>query len=101
MNILLIGSGGREHALAWRLAQSPLCTRLFTAPGNPGTARHGTNRPDLTVTDHAAVAAFCAAVALLVALIAALVVALTAPVTWADAMGTSSEAIAATPNRRS
>ena len=43
MNILLIGSGGREHALAWRLAKSPLCTRLFTAPGNPGTARHGTN----------------------------------------------------------
>ena len=61
MNILLIGSGGREHALAWRLAKSPLCTRLFTAPGNPGTARHGTNRPDLTITDHAAVAAFCAA----------------------------------------
>ncbi|MFX8215159.1 phosphoribosylamine--glycine ligase N-terminal domain-containing protein, partial [Acinetobacter baumannii] len=61
MNILLIGSGGREHALAWRLAQSPLCTRLFTAPGNPGTARHGTNRPDVSVTDHAAVAAFCAA----------------------------------------
>jgi hypothetical protein len=48
-----------------------------------------------------AAAAFCAAVALLVALIAAFVVALTAPVTWADAMGTSSEAIAATPNRRS
>ncbi|MGE8131062.1 phosphoribosylamine--glycine ligase [Methylobacterium sp. 13MFTsu3.1M2] len=64
MNILLIGSGGREHALAWRLAQSPLCTRLFTAPGNPGTARHGTNRPDLKVTDHAAVAAFCAAEAI-------------------------------------
>jgi phosphoribosylamine--glycine ligase len=61
MNILLIGSGGREHALAWRLAKSPLCTRLFTAPGNPGTARHGTNLPDLTITDHAAVAAFCAA----------------------------------------
>lgn len=61
MNILLIGSGGREHALAWRLAKSPLCTRLFTAPGNPGTARHGTNLPDLKVTDHAAVAAFCAA----------------------------------------
>ncbi|AYO82058.1 phosphoribosylamine--glycine ligase [Methylobacterium brachiatum] len=61
MNILLIGSGGREHALAWRLAKSPLCTRLFTAPGNPGTARHGTNLPDLKVTDHAAVAAFCTA----------------------------------------
>ena len=61
MNILLIGSGGREHALAWRLAQSPLCARLFNAPGNPGTARHGINRPDLDIADHAAVAAFCAA----------------------------------------
>ena len=61
MNILLIGSGGREHALAWRLEQSPLCTRLFTAPGNPGTARHGTNRPDIAITDHAAVRDFCLA----------------------------------------
>ena len=40
MNILLIGSGGREHALAWKLAQSPQCTRLFAAPGNPGIAQH-------------------------------------------------------------
>ncbi len=38
MNILLIGSGGREHALAWKIAQSPLCKALFVAPGNPGTA---------------------------------------------------------------
>jgi phosphoribosylamine--glycine ligase len=37
MNILLIGSGGREHALAWKINQSPLCSRLFIAPGNPGT----------------------------------------------------------------
>ena len=59
MKILLIGSGGREHALARALAQSPLCARLFTAPGNPGTARHGENRPDLDVADHAAVRAFC------------------------------------------
>jgi phosphoribosylamine---glycine ligase len=36
MNILLIGSGGREHALAWQLAQSEKCSRLFVAPGNPG-----------------------------------------------------------------
>ena len=39
MNILLIGSGGREHALAWKIKQSPLCTRLFVAPGNPGMAQ--------------------------------------------------------------
>ena len=36
MNILLVGSGGREHALAWKIAQSPLVTRLVAAPGNPG-----------------------------------------------------------------
>ena len=43
MNILLIGSGGREHALAWSLSASALCDRLFIAPGNPGTAQRGTN----------------------------------------------------------
>ncbi len=43
MNVLIIGTGGREHALAWRLAQSPLLTHLFIAPGNPGTARLGRN----------------------------------------------------------
>src|SRR3954463_9991232 len=41
MNILLIGSGGREHALAWKIRQSPLCTKLFIAPGNPGMAPLG------------------------------------------------------------
>lgn len=60
MNVLLIGSGGREHALAFKLQQSPLLSRLFIAPGNPGTARYGTNVA-LDVKDHAAVAAFCAA----------------------------------------
>jgi len=60
-SILLIGSGGREHALAWAITKSPLCTRLFIAPGNPGTAQHGENRPDLAVSDHAAVVAFCRA----------------------------------------
>ena len=39
MNILLLGSGGREDALAWRLSQSPSCTRLIAAPGNPGIER--------------------------------------------------------------
>ncbi len=40
MKVLVIGSGGREHALAWKLSQSPLVTRLFAAPGNPGMGRH-------------------------------------------------------------
>lgn len=43
MNILLLGSGGREHALAWKIAQSPKLKKLFIAPGNPGTAQFGTN----------------------------------------------------------
>ena len=43
MNILIIGSGGREHAFAWKIAQSPLLSSLFIAPGNPGTAELGTN----------------------------------------------------------
>ncbi len=60
MNILLIGSGGREHALAWKISGSPLCDRLFTAPGNPGTAQCGTNVA-VYPGDHAAVAAFCRA----------------------------------------
>lgn len=43
MNVLILGSGGREHALAWKIAQSPNCKNLFTAPGNPGTAALGEN----------------------------------------------------------
>ncbi|HEY6025395.1 MAG TPA: phosphoribosylamine--glycine ligase N-terminal domain-containing protein, partial [Pseudolabrys sp.] len=38
MNILILGSGGREHALAWKIAASPLCTKLFCVPGNAGIA---------------------------------------------------------------
>lgn len=45
MNVLLIGSGGREHAIAWKLTQSPLLTKLFIAPGNAGTAQCGINVP--------------------------------------------------------
>ena len=63
MNILLIGSGGREHALAWSISASPLCDRLFVAPGNPGTARLGTNVV-LDVADHRAVIDFCRTMAI-------------------------------------
>lgn len=45
MNILIIGSGGREHSFAWKIKQSPLCNNLFIAPGNTGTALFGTNLP--------------------------------------------------------
>jgi phosphoribosylamine--glycine ligase len=45
MNILILGSGGREHALAWKLSKSSRPLKLFTAPGNPGTAMLGVNLP--------------------------------------------------------
>ncbi|HLP06475.1 MAG TPA: phosphoribosylamine--glycine ligase [Paludibacter sp.] len=48
MNILLLGSGGREHALAWKIAQSPKLTKLYIAPGNAGTSGVGTNLPLVT-----------------------------------------------------
>jgi len=57
MKILVVGSGGREHALAWKIKQSPLCDTLFCAPGNPGTAVLGTNVP-LADTDLKGLAAF-------------------------------------------
>jgi len=58
MNILLIGSGGREHALAWALAASPLLSKLYAAPGNPGIAALG-QCVAIDVSDHAAVVRFC------------------------------------------
>ncbi|WP_095091908.1 phosphoribosylamine--glycine ligase [Mesorhizobium sophorae] len=58
MNVLLLGSGGREHALAWKIAASPLLTKLYAAPGNPGIGGEA-ELVKLDITDHEAVAAFC------------------------------------------
>lgn len=60
MNVLLLGSGGREHALAWKLAQSPTIGKLFAAPGNPGIAEEATLIA-LDPADHQAVIAFARA----------------------------------------
>jgi phosphoribosylamine--glycine ligase len=60
MNILLLGSGGREHALAWKIAASPLTSRLWCAPGNAGIA-HEAECVALDISDHTAVIAFCKA----------------------------------------
>ncbi len=56
MNILLIGSGGREHALAWKISQSPRLNKLYSAPGNPGTAQLCEN---ITLKDNSEILAFC------------------------------------------
>jgi phosphoribosylamine--glycine ligase len=57
MNILLIGSGGREHALAWKIAASPMLTKLYAAPGNPGIAEHA-ECVTLDLDDHESIATF-------------------------------------------
>ena len=58
MRILLLGSGGREHALAWKLSQSVWTNPLFIAPGNPGTAQYGTN-VNLDLSDFESIGRFC------------------------------------------
>lgn len=58
MNILLLGSGGRESALAYKISRSPLCSALYIAPGNGGTGSYGTNVPDLKPMDFEAVQRF-------------------------------------------
>ena len=60
MNILILGSGGREHALAWKIAASPLTTKLYCAPGNAGIAQEA-ECVALDLADHVAVIAFCKA----------------------------------------
>ena len=60
MNILLLGSGGREHALAWAMRASPLVERLYCTPGNAGIAQEA-ELVALDLADHAAVISFCRA----------------------------------------
>ena len=60
MNILIVGAGGREHALAWKISQSPLLKQLFIAPGNGGTALHGIN-VDISDDDIDGIVAFASA----------------------------------------
>jgi phosphoribosylamine---glycine ligase len=59
MNILVIGSGGREHAIVWKVRQSPKLDKLYALPGNPGTAGLAGNISDISVDDHGAVIQFC------------------------------------------
>src|ERR1700685_3053059 len=63
MNILLLGSGGREHALAWKIAASPLSDRLYCAPGNAGIAREA-ECIALDPADHGRIVPFCRAKAI-------------------------------------
>src|SRR6266498_4347701 len=59
MNVLVIGSGGREHAIVWKVRQSPKLDKLYALPGNPGTAELAENVSRISVDDHAAVVRFC------------------------------------------
>ena len=58
MKILIIGSGGREHTFCWKVSQSELCTQLFIAPGNAGTAQYGENI-DISATDFEGIKNIC------------------------------------------
>jgi phosphoribosylamine--glycine ligase len=58
MKVLLVGNGGREHAIAWKLADSPHVTALYAAPGNPGTAQVAENLPDIGVNDFSKIERF-------------------------------------------
>ena len=58
MNVLILGGGGREHALAWKIAQSHHCDKLYIAPGNPGIASIGATI-DIGVHDFEAIKSFC------------------------------------------
>ncbi len=63
MKVLLLGGGGREHALAWKIASSPSCEQLYIAPGNPGTSTCGQNL-DLNLHDFPAISTFCRSAAI-------------------------------------
>ncbi len=58
MKILILGSGGRAHTFCWKISQSELCTKLFIAPGNAGTAQYGENL-DIAVTDFESIKKAC------------------------------------------